>query len=596
MFTVSSRKLTQPEGMDPRPVDVRLWEVNSFPKPTVTKIPVNDEQQPPSPPKLNNALSEYIKVPPPAPESPSSKQTITTTTDNPTTAEMFRAAICAIVVYDVTSLESYNEAVGTFYGMVRRMCPSSIVFLVGNKLDNQLRVCHEITQLATQFSQAEGVLHLTMSLKYPHGISMLEDMVRLQIAGLVRCMEDDVYDISDITRDASPSPTRPLESDGENGGGGGDVDDDEAESEKKDDDMKPPKLVVSDAAFVETLEKLVVHHRSTSTVEDILGHFHSQPTGFDSLQPTVATSDEEVLTSAIYGLHKKIQYLVSTQEIEGVGGEEECPDAAGDTGDAGAASSSMVEDVTHDQLLSAYTELGRDAPYSNASKISATAMSAAAASTRRDQRRGVMTSRVPPASPPPTPPPSGPPELRINVGIRSGESAVIEVYDGDDTTDVARRFIRKHDLTNTKDALDGLVRQIQRCRDMKKKNLTSPKGGSDTSGDALGGRKDSRVAGGPVSPTKLSSRNAVLGRLDVDLSNGTKRSLVLREGDDPKLILAAFCGRHNGLVSPTQQRTLIGILEDALSDHNKRRAQRERQEARERQQAKLSAATRAGRK
>jgi len=166
-----------------------------------------------------------------------------------------------------------------------------------------------------------------------------------------------------------------------------------------------------------------------------------------------------------------------------------------------------------------------------------------------------------PNSPPPTPPRVGVPELRINVGIRGSETAVIEVYEGDVCEDVARRFVRKHNLTNSKAVMDKLVKQIEGCRERKR-------GGSGANNNKPASR------GAPMA----GDGTKILGRLEVELSDGGKRAIVLREGDDPKLVVSAFCSRHPGKVPGSQQRSLVGMLEDALAG-NKKRKERERRAA-----------------
>ena len=55
----------------------------------------------------------------------------------------------------------------------------------------------------------------------------------------------------------------------------------------------------------------------------------------------------------------------------------------------------------------------------------------------------------------------------------------------------------------------------------------------------------------------------------VELSSGTKRSIVLREGDDPKLIVEAFSSRHIGEVTKGQMKELIKILSVELEKKSK---------------------------
>ena len=66
------------------------------------------------------------------------------------------------------------------------------------------------------------------------------------------------------------------------------------------------------------------------------------------------------------------------------------------------------------------------------------------------------------------------------------------------------------------------------------------------------GGGDMRVVGG----------NGILGRLEVKLRNGQKRAIVVRKGDDPRIVVRAFANRHK--IGFEEEKGLVGLLRGAL--------------------------------
>ena len=149
------------------------------------------------------------------------------------------------------------------------------------------------------------------------------------------------------------------------------------------------------------------------------------------------------------------------------------------------------------------------------------------------------------------------PELRINVGLKGkSDVRVLEIFPGESADDAAREFLVKNGLAVDAGAVQHLSKLIEQCREKRRRDVAaSGKGG----GTAEGGGEV--VDGAPASVK--SSGGRVLGRLEVDLQDGRKRAIVLREGDDAPTLVGSFCARHEGLVSDAERKKITDLLRKA---------------------------------
>ena len=138
-------------------------------------------------------------------------------------------------------------------------------------------------------------------------------------------------------------------------------------------------------------------------------------------------------------------------------------------------------------------------------------------------------------------------ELRIKVGLPGGQSAVLELFRGDHVVEVAKKFIVDNGLPDTEHVTESLCKKINLARTKK----------ADLAREQM----------------EKGFSNKILGRMEVELSNGTKRSIILRDGDDPELIVEAFTSRHAGQVTRSQKNELVKLLKGEIQ-RQKMRAKR----------------------
>ena len=106
----------------------------------------------------------------------------------------------------------------------------------------------------------------------------------------------------------------------------------------------------------------------------------------------------------------------------------------------------------------------------------------------------------------------------------------------------------------TNAACSQLVAKIDKCR-KESADLKAKRG---------------RLQRPPNTHTTTNTESIVLGRLGVTLINGAKRSIVLRAGDIPAVVVKNFVSRHANLVSEEEARRCVLFLNDVVRK-NKRK-------------------------
>jgi len=84
----------------------------------------------------------------------------------------YRGASAAVVVYDVTNVDSFSGAKGWVKELQRRGDPNVVIALAGNKADLESRRKVEFEE-ANAYAEENGILHLETSAKNANNVKAL---------------------------------------------------------------------------------------------------------------------------------------------------------------------------------------------------------------------------------------------------------------------------------------------------------------------------------------------------------------------------------------------------------------------------------------
>ncbi|GMH54429.1 hypothetical protein TrST_g2210 [Triparma strigata] len=452
--------------------------------------------------------------------------------------EIFRNSACVLIMFDVTNMKSFFSAIGHHYKKVKELIPESTIILVAGKGDLTLRQVVEEDEIE-RFCIKEGIFFVHVSVLTKMSINMLQTMIKIQVLGLLRANEgNSLYDLDDLLVI-----------------GEGDIDAEFFLKHHDDSHLRRHKSVytqmdVQDESVLEAFEGLTVPERDFTSVEATLGKFRLDPCKGVDLKGDALEKALKALTTRVHTIRE--------------GAEEDEREGEGQGGNTGVGEAwEEPKDIGNNELREAFGMLGRSLPSTEGGRgrrgnaVGAGAgmgMGSAQSGTRasakvvkspntksggmdrqrKDKKKEkgdvVQKERVP--------------DLRIQVGLPGGKTAALVMFPGDNVIDVAKKFIAENNLPNTDKVTENLCKKI----DLAKK-------------------KKAELENLPHS--RVQANHKVLGRLEVELSSGTKRSIVLREGDDPKLIVEAFSSRHIGEVTKGQKKELIKILSVELERKSK---------------------------
>ncbi|GMH79862.1 hypothetical protein TL16_g08299 [Triparma laevis f. inornata] len=452
--------------------------------------------------------------------------------------EIFRNSACVLIMFDVTNMKSFFSAIGHHYKKVKKLIPESTIILVAGKGDLTLRQVVEEEEIE-RFCVKEGIFFVHVSVLTKMSINMLQTMIKIQVLGLLRANEgNSLYDLDDLLVI-----------------GEGDIDAEFFLKHHDDSHLRRHKSVytqmdVADESVMEAFEGLVVPERDFTNVEATLGRFRLDPCKGVEMKGDALEKALKALTTRVHTIREGAEE--DEREVEnGWGG-----DAWAEPKDIGVA-----------ELREAFGLLGRSLPapggaapnrsgaggerkgmgassLQNGTKASA---KKSVGGTSRDTPRVVKLKQKGGKKKVPSPkesPKDRVPDLRIKVGLPGGKVGALVVYPGDNVVDLAKRFIVQNNLPNTDKVTENLCKKI---------NLAT--------------KKKAELDNQPHS--SVQANHKVLGRLEVELASGTKRSIVLREGDDPRLIVEAFSSRHVGEVGKGQKKELVKILSAELEKRSK---------------------------
>ena len=469
---------------------------------------------------------------------------------DPLLSQIFSSTIITLILFDLTSQSSFTNACNEYTQLAKEFAPTSGIILVGTSFDlNLVRAVND--ESIEEFIKRENILFLEVCCKDEEGeegendsgvtgvtgvgVDLLLNLIMLEIEGLLNIDERDLYNL--YNEDDYNDSVGEGEGDNNNNAS------DEAENLLKD------KLVAS-------FGKLKVENRVFDSVSSIIGSFSLPDSEDDSDESDDSDDsnsnndgkekeeikDEDPLTTSIENLQRVVESLSSRSKIT-LQQQQQTTNAE-------------IKDISNQTLQEAYVILGRANPKPPPPK-------------RRTKGKPL---------PHPLPPPNKAeqqknafnlqPELRINIGVPSGMQATIEIYKTDEVEAVAKKFMKQHKIPLNQDSVTRLVEQIEKCRANAKdvaeselKQVTERKERKQIS------NSNSNANGNTSS--RLSGNSKVLGRMEIVLNNGQSRSLVLRVGDVPAVIVKQFAARHLNLVSEEEMRRVTISLNQKMKEHKR---------------------------
>ena len=394
-----------------------------------------------------------------------------------------------------------------------------------------------------EFCVKEGILYVFLSTTTSMGIDLIENMIKIQILGLLRCTAEgnDLYDIEGllVIQDDDVEATYFMDH----------HDDDHYKRSREEEE----KHIVDDK-FIETVSNLAVPDRDFTSISGMVGKFFGveddiAEEGFwgknglkDELDlDKVGAPGRDELSVALQVLQSKVEKIIQHEQGAAAAvAERTQKDGGGADNEKGSSigrhgNSCDVKDISVEELNAAFVLLGRATPSSlGSSNGSNNSRSSRGPSGERAAK--VVEGNTGRKGR------SQQPELRINVGIKGGKTAALEVWEEESEVEAARAFIRRMHLPCTEQSVAKLARQVEACRKKKRQSSQSRQ----------------REGGGG-----WRSGNNILGRLEVKLKHGgQKRNIVVRAGDDPKSVCRAFATRYN--IGREEEKNLVGMLAEAL--------------------------------
>ena len=437
--------------------------------------------------------------------------------------EIYRSTACVLIMFDITSYQSYVYAIKKYYKNAKKLIPESTIILVAAKSDLTLKQAVEVEEIE-RFCVKEGIFFAQVSVLTKMSISMLETMIKIQILGLLRANEGDMlYDLEELLVVTK-----------------GDIDAEFFLKHHDDSHLRHrarhisvfENMDVHDGHVTDAFDSLAVPERDHRTIDGTLGTINSDP-----MTDVEATGDALVI--ALKNLQGRVEFIKGELQTE-----EEKRRAQEEAGNHSAGVEwEQPPDIDDELMREAFGMLGRAAPPRPPS-APLQGRRGGRASTRERESKAKSSEGGKKKAAAKAGRGKNEAELRIKVGLPGGRSALLEVYPGDHVVEVAKNFISDNGLPDTEHVTESLCKKI-----------------------ILAGKKKAELS---IEQEEKVNTNKMLGRMEVELSNGMKRSIVLREGDDPALIVEAFSSRHIGQVSSAQKRELVKLLKGELESRKLR--------------------------
>jgi hypothetical protein len=312
---------------------------------------------------------------------------------------------------------------------------------------------------------------------------------------------------------------------------------------------------IVDDKFIETVSNLAVPDRDFTSISGMVGKFFGveddiAEEGFwgknglkDELDlDKVGAPGRDELSVALQVLQSKVEKIIQHEQGAAAAvAERTQKDGGGADNEKGSSigrhgNSCDVKDISVEELNAAFVLLGRATPSSLGSSNGSNNSRSSRGPGGGERAAKVVEGNTGRKGR------SQQPELRINVGIKGGKTAALEVWEEESEVEAARAFIRRMHLPCTEQSVAKLARQVEACRKKKRQSSQSRQ----------------REGGGG-----WRSGNNILGRLEVKLKHGgQKRNIVVRAGDDPKSVCRAFATRYN--IGREEEKNLVGMLAEAL--------------------------------
>ncbi|GMI04025.1 hypothetical protein TrRE_jg5434 [Triparma retinervis] len=455
-------------------------------------------------------------------------------TISPRQVEVFRNTTCTLILFDITSWNSYMAAKEKYYTQSRKISPEAAVILVASKSDLALKMAVEENEVE-EFCVKEGILYVFLSTATSMGIDLIENMIKIQILGLLRCNIEgnDLYDIDDllVIEDGDVEATYFMDH----------HDDDHYKRSREEEERH-----IVDEKFIETVSNLAVPDRDFTSISGMVGNFFevaddTAEEGFwgkngfkDELDlDSGGATKRDGLSVALQVLQSKVEKIIQHERGGATAGGTQQGDGGNEEGisTGGQGEAWEVKDITGEELNEAFLLLGRRATPSSLGS------SNGSNNSRSSRDGGGERAKAIEANAGGRKGRSSQPELRINVGTKGGKTAALEVWEGESEVEAARAFIRRNNLPCTEQSVGKLARQVEACRRKKRQSQ---------------------------SQVIRRNGNEILGRLEVKLKKGgQKRNIVLRVGDDPNSVCRAFATRYN--IGREEERNLVGMLTEALA-------------------------------